>query len=227
MAYIQAKDGYPFAIFKDIFFSRALEKTNQGEDAVKVNYYESEQIHYTCLPCCEALHRTTYTNEKGTPNNDWIKNAKLSKGLHKKTSIQFALKISEKIRPELAVKAVDVHKAMQDDMFKRAMDWIVELAGFMWLMYGCIDCRSWPVKSCFWLRSTRTVVASDYKGMSDFGESVGHWRCCGCGDKWTWATGGAYRLLVIGWSDVANGFEQGYRFCFVGQSSAVRRPSAP
>ena len=72
------------------------------------------------------------------------------------------------------------------------------------------------MKSCFWLRCTRSVLLQDTAGDSGRGDTVGHWRCASCFHKWTWATDGAKRLVVVGTTSPTYGFSPGYRMYRIG-----------
>ena len=123
---------------------------------------------------------------------------------------------------EGAMSAQEIWEKHSDERIRKANDWVTELGGgkkpFLWLFYGCPTCKMWTIGSNAWYRVLRRVKALTDNSTTD-GADTGHWRCCGCFDKWTWAEGGHMRMAVLGFSNEVSGFEPGYQFCLVGEIS--------
>ena len=103
-------------------------------------------------------------------------------------------------------------------MLRSALDWVFMIGSWLFLLYGCPSCFIFPCMSNCWYRFQR-LVKSEAVGATVCGDTDGQWRCANCLERWSWATGGAYRLLVIGdWNPIAQTF-QSYVLAFVGQIS--------
>ena len=188
MAYVSDEEGFPFAKSHDVLFSNTMDSVT-GKPQI-VNHFQPKHVFYNCLECCEEQHNKKYKGPDGKPTKVWLAGAKKSKGVYNRTARDFTLKQAKTCRPKMDVDPGEIFAAMQNGIFRRSTDWIVELAGFMWVMYGCYSCRVWPVKSSSWFRATRNVrKGDDTEGMTSEGTDFGHWRCCNCWDKWSWKEG--------------------------------------
>ena len=83
---------------------------------------------------------------------------------------------------------------------RAATDFVNEISPLMVILYGCDDCKGYPLRSNSWYRCIKTGKALE-GGLTAVGESAGHWRCSGCLKRWTWATDGEKRVFVIGGGD--------------------------
>jgi len=95
------------------------------------------------------------------------------------------------------------------------------LGSWLFLFYGCPYCFLFPLMSNCWYRFQR-LVKQETVGMTMAGDDDGHWRCASCVKKWSWAAGGAHRLVVFGdWNEPRQVFEN-YQIAFIGEQSEVQ-----
>jgi hypothetical protein len=79
----------------------------------------------------------------------------------------------------------------QQQAARRSTDWICEFGPDMFILYGCVQCGLYPLRSSSWYRQVKKVQP----GQTDEG---GYWRCANCLKKWKWSDSGKLRLIVIG-----------------------------
>jgi hypothetical protein len=61
--------------------------------------------------------------------------------------IEWLLKMHDDKTGGSSVSSSEIYHALQSDVVRRAMDWIVEIGGnnaFLWIMYGCCKCQLYP-----------------------------------------------------------------------------------
>jgi hypothetical protein len=162
---------------------------------------------YCCIHCCELFHGQVYVNTaKGTPNSKFYHLSRLSKRGHDQSRGQFILKrhdVKASTAGSLAgLKAVDVYNALvKSKELRKGRDWISRLGPDVFILYGCINCKTWPLQSCSFYRTMKLAAKEDF-GCSEGKD--GTWRCGNCLEKWSWGADGCYRLFVIGGSPEAD-----------------------
>ena len=198
VAYLLDAPGFPFAVLEepDVLMARGQ----------YVNIYDGRRALPACAWCAGMAHGKIYFKVRdGEPTtsltNEWKhqRNKTLGVGLKKHHSEMTTVL---HVRKELAMDRV---------LFAEQNNWVTRLSGgakpFLWLLYGCAKCRMWTVRPNHFYRCLRRVAA-----LTD---NVGHWRCCGCFSKWTWANSGYMRLVVLGFANEHSGFEHGYQFALI------------
>jgi hypothetical protein len=118
-----------------------------------------------------------------------------------------------------SVRTLAVYQALSASATLTAgLDWVSMLGSWLFLFYGCPYCLLFPLMSNCWYRFQR-LVKQETVGMTMAGDDDGHWRCASCVKRWSWAAGGAYRLLVFGnWNQATQRFDN-YQMAFIGQQS--------
>ena len=170
----------------------------------KWHNHAKEQVMLVCYLCCEEIHKPkeSYVRTAAGPANavkltsQWLNKAKASKGMIPQSKVTGQMKVIEhalRKRKDLEedVSLVDLQKAKLSEHFSKAGDWVTTLCDFIFFLYGCGKCKTWPCKNGDWFRMARA------KGMGGT-EKGGIWRCANCGEKWTWTTMGSWRLFVVG-----------------------------
>ena len=219
---------FPFAKFKEPMVMKAVLKQ-------VVNIYDGRKVLSGCIWCLQEKH--AYIAEVERDGNKvpklishWGRCSKKSHGNHmNKHHTRLAARLHDEAESrrghtlaEGAMSAQEIWEKHSDQRVRKANDWVTELGGgkkpFLWLFYGCPTCKMWTVGSNAWWRVQRRVKALTDDSTTD-GADSGHWRCCGCFGRWTWAAGGQMRMLVLGFANEVSGFEPGYQFCLVGDIS--------
>jgi hypothetical protein len=98
----------------------------------------------------------------------------------------------EKEQPGKGVQLEAVYNSLQDSMLRKSTDFVTELAPSAHLCYGCPECRCYPVRGNQWWRCSTHVGDAEMTYSSK-----GHWRCANCLARWSWASGGSQRVLVL------------------------------
>ena len=162
-------------------------------------------VVYACISCCEKLHGKVYLQEGGKPTSAWSNRVKKSKGgggQHKLKRALDALNTKEerdRSRMKVAIETLppsiqEVVDGYNNTLIAKSTDWVTKLCPLgVYLLYGCAECRMYPLESKSWFRLcwTQKVKGKTYT-------KEGQWRCAHCLHRWTWRQGGTQRMLVVG-----------------------------
>jgi hypothetical protein len=160
------------------------------------NKASAEAAVLTCYVCMGRLHNCSYVNDKGKLSSKWLNLVKASRGQYSSSKMNAALAILkkkvDKEQPGAGVQLEVVYSSLQDSLLRKATDFVTELAPSAHLCYGCPECKCYPVRGNQWWRCSTHVGDAEMTFSSK-----GHWRCANCLSRWSWATGGSQRVLVL------------------------------
>ena len=225
VAYCREEDGFPFAVLQQPAIQKGIK--NQV-----VNIYDPRVAKPACAWCLGKMHGAKYVEEVKKPDGSsafkiratWnrLKNKSRGTAIDKHhEALMFKLHEAKVKTPAYLPTASEIWEAHQSDKVKHANDWVTQVGGgnkpFLWLFYGCPNCKWWTIGSNHWWRvQRRTKELTDESTFA--GKSTGSWRCCGCFGKWSWDIAGSTRLIVVGLANESNGFLPGYQFAFIGDA---------
>ena len=169
---------------------------------------QDNTIALVCWSCCGILHGETYGTAYGQDNkvkltSKWMNKSKATKqcAISDAKLKRVMSGLEEKHRRSGKVCNVSVSQAYSElssnKQLQEATDWTYRFSEDMSILYGCNNCKIYPLRSNSWWRCTPTP---DEEGKTAEG---GHWRCCHCNDRWRWKTGGSKRLFVFELDDAA------------------------
>lgn len=184
-----------FAGNRNTDITRAIEK---GAGLSFENKFEGSEVVLTCWQCCQKLHGVEYRKD-GKLTSEWQNKQRATKRTKMPPSkLARVLNVLDQQMEKCGstAKVGEVYAELDKNHTTRsASDFVYEFGPGMYLLYGCRTCETYPLRSSSWWRC---VTNTDAEGMTETG---GHWRCANCISRWTWAVGGAGRLIVVGDGD--------------------------
>ncbi len=198
-----------FAKVGNVKLHQVLERTH-GD----FNNKKAASIREVCAVCCGKHHGrddywTVVVSDDGSeilkPTSTFSNLAKKSKGQNRGSKkLDFMIKghDEKQMRKQALeagppVQAKDVYEAMtRSNMFRVALDWIVEISCFCYFFYGC-SCGLYPIHSGKWWRLVRQILELK-AGLTTASSDQAKWFCGSCLSPWSWGGDGFKRLFVIG-----------------------------
>ena len=229
MTYVEA-DNFKFAKTPDTRLMKAVDIVAGATE--KSNFADpARQVMCVCGLCLETKHGVepgTYVTKDSSGSmkatTKFRKASKATKGVPLSSKrAEFICMLRDKkeqTRGESqSVSTLAVYQSLSASAALRSsLDWICMLGSWLFLFFGCPSCFLFPLMSNCWYRFQR-LVKQEVSGQTGAGEDDGHWRCATCLKKWTWSTGGAYRLLVFGdWNPATQRFDT-CQMAFIGKQT--------
>jgi len=169
------------------------------------NAYIDRVVDLVCCRCCAAANgkEAEWLKEPGGgPTNKWVRLARDTKERPNEAKrAQFILNRldAERAKTEpMNMKSVEVFDAlMKSKESRKSTDWCTILGHWCCFLYGCPECRQYPIVSSNWWRLIK-ATGECTEGSTTSGDKHGHWVCGNCLSPWTWRSSGHARLFLFG-----------------------------
>jgi hypothetical protein len=195
------KSGKPALQYDSVL--NQVHKTVTGEGFTNLAK-ESCDVVLTCVLCAEKATQENYTVrtvEGFTVTSAWKTLARRTKPNMKLPAkkLKNAMKtMGDRINRDGGdseghhVDIEEVYTMTKSKLARQATDWVCELALNLSILYGCVKCNLYPLRSSHWWRCNSAINSQDGTVTG------GHWRCAGCLARYSGGDAHTKRLLAIG-----------------------------